>query len=87
MGKKEPTYWQARLIEGGYSEVTLELTVHLGGPEVMVLIGVGLSETASREPISLEAFDTVEKVVGARQTADRIYSVVCKALAALQPFP
>lgn len=87
MGKREPTYWQARLIEGGYTEVTLELTVHLGGPETMALVGVALSETVTREPIALEAFDSVEKIVGAQQTANRIYSVVCKALAALHPFP
>jgi len=74
-------------MEGGYSEVTLELTVHLGGPELMALIGVAVSETASREPIALEAFESVESIVGARQTADRIYGVVCKALAALHPFP
>ena len=87
MGKKTPTYWQARLISGGYSEVTLELTVHLGGPESMALIGVALSETATREPIALEAFESVEQIVGARQTADRVYGLVCKALAALHPFP
>lgn len=86
MGKKQPTYWQALLIEGGYEQVTLQLTVHLGGPETMSLIGVAVSETVTGNPIALEAFESVEQIVGARQTADRIYSVVCKALAALQPF-
>lgn len=87
MGSNEVKWVQMPLLEGGHSDVMLEVTVHLGGVPCVALVGWSLTDTPTREPIGIctrwDLLSAREPVALERTIGELIRA----ALGALQPFP
>lgn len=50
-----PPWYQPALLEVGYGAVSVEFIVHLDGPTGTAYTGLSIYDTATREPIAIQA--------------------------------
>lgn len=82
----DPQWSQPALFTGGYTELMIELTIHLDGPRSTVQVGYVIMDGTTREWIAADTGAQVTRLVPDAHAHVRLTEALMAAMEHLLPF-